>query len=75
LRTSFIAKADEGILIPLLIEKYNMKLMQEKGFKLNAEDIYCVNKACMKDVVVQFGGVCTGELISPEGLLGISAIY
>jgi hypothetical protein len=62
-------RADEGMWIPLLIEKYNIKLMQEKGFKLSAEDIYSVNKACMKDAVVQFGGGCTGEVISPDGLL------
>ncbi len=62
-------KADEGMWIPLLIEKYNIRLMQEKGFKLTAEDIYSVNRACMKDAVVIFGGGCTGELISPEGLL------
>lgn len=60
---------DEGMWIPLLIEKYNIKLMQEKGFKLTAEDIYSVNKACMKDAIVSFGGGCTAELISPEGLL------
>jgi hypothetical protein len=62
-------KADEGMWIPLLIEKFNIKLMQEKGFKLSAEDIYSVNKACMKDAVVQFGGGCTGEVISSDGLL------
>ncbi|MCU0461171.1 MAG: S46 family peptidase [Bacteroidales bacterium] len=60
---------DEGMWIPILIEKYNIRLMQEKGFKLTAEDIYSVNKACMKDAVVKFGGGCTGELISSEGLL------
>jgi len=63
------ATPDEGMWIPILIEKYNIKLMQEKGFKLSAEDIYSVNKACMKDAVVIFGGGCTGELISPDGLL------
>jgi hypothetical protein len=62
-------RADEGMWIPLLIEKYNIKLMREKGFKLSAEDIYSVNKACMKDAVVQFGGGCTGEVISSDGLL------
>jgi hypothetical protein len=62
-------RADEGMWIPLLIEKYNIKLMQEKGFKLSAEDIYSVNKACMKDAVLIFGGGCTGEIISGEGLL------
>jgi hypothetical protein len=61
--------ADEGMWIPILIEKYNIKLMQEKGFKLSAEDIYSVNKACMKDAVVLFGGGCTGEVISADGLL------
>ena len=48
--TAFITNAavpDEGMWIPMLIEKYNIKLMQEKGFKLTAEDIYSVNKACM----------------------------
>ncbi|MBK7626203.1 MAG: S46 family peptidase [Bacteroidales bacterium] len=62
-------RADEGMWIPILIEKYNIKLMQEKGFKLSAEDIYSVNKACMKDAVLIFGGGCTGEIISGEGLL------
>jgi hypothetical protein len=36
-------KADEGMWIPILIEKYNIHLMQEKGFKLTAEDVYSVN--------------------------------
>ncbi len=48
------AVPDEGMWIPILIEKYNIRLMQEKGFKLSAEDIYSVNKACMKDAVVSF---------------------
>jgi hypothetical protein len=38
--TTLPARADEGMWIPLLIEKYNIHLMQEKGFKLTAEDIY-----------------------------------
>ncbi|MBE0674086.1 MAG: S46 family peptidase [Bacteroidales bacterium] len=64
-----VARADEGMWIPILIEKYNIKLMQEKGFKLTAEDIYSVNQASMKDAIVIFGGGCTGEVISGEGLL------
>jgi len=65
----FSTPPDEGIWIPLLIEKYNIKLMQEKGFRLSSEDIYSVNRACMKDAVVSFNGGCTAELISAEGLL------
>lgn len=66
--THFVARADEGMWIPLLLEKYNISIMQENGFKLTAEDIYSINQACMKDAVVNFGG-CTAELISGEGLI------
>ncbi len=67
--TTSSTKADEGMWIPMLLEKYNMTDMQEKGFKLTAEDIYSVNQASMKDAVMIFGGGCTGELISNQGLL------
>ena len=61
--------AREGMWVPLLLEKYNLEEMQQMGFKLTASDIYDVNNASMKDAVVLFGGGCTGELISGEGLL------
>ena len=61
--------ADEGMWLPLLLEKYNIADMQKKGFKLNADDIYSINHASMKDAIVLFGGGCTGELISNQGLL------
>jgi hypothetical protein len=61
--------ADEGMWIPLLIEKYNLVDMKEKGFKLTAEDIYSINQPSLKDAIVMFGRGCTGELISPNGLL------
>jgi hypothetical protein len=62
--------AKEGMWIPLLLEKYTLSEMQEMGFQLSAEDIYTTDgTASMKDAVVIFGGGCTGELISGEGLL------
>ncbi len=61
--------ADEGMWIPLLLEKYNFEDMKAKGFKLTAEDIYSVNKTSMKDAIVIFGRGCTGEMISEKGLL------
>ena len=67
--SSSLLRADEGMWIPILIEKFNIEIMQEKGFKLSAEDIYSVNQASMKDAVMIFGGGCTAELISDEGLL------
>ena len=62
------AKADEGMWLPSLISQ-RIADMEEKGFRLSAEDIYSVNQASLKDAVVLFGRGCTGELISAEGLL------
>ncbi|MBN2893264.1 MAG: S46 family peptidase [Bacteroidales bacterium] len=61
--------ADEGMWIPLFLDKYNIEEMQEKGFKLTASDIYDVNQASLKDAVMVFGGGCTAELISDKGLI------
>ena len=62
------ARADEGMWLPSLISQ-RISDMQEKGFRLEAEDIYSINQASLKDAVVLFGRGCTGEVISPEGLL------
>lgn len=63
------ALADEGMWLLPFIEKLNIKDMKAKGFKLTAEDIYSINESAIKDAIVIFGGGCTGEVISPEGLL------
>ncbi|MBO7445823.1 MAG: S46 family peptidase [Bacteroidales bacterium] len=60
--------ADEGMWLPIFL-KYNEAEMQSLGFKLTAEDVYSVNHHSMKDAIVLFGGGCTGELISSQGLL------
>jgi hypothetical protein len=62
-------KADEGMWLLPLIEKMNIKDMKKSGFKLDAKDIYSVNSSSIKDAVVIFGGGCTGEIISGQGLL------
>ena len=62
------SKADEGMWIPMLINN-NIVEMQKMGLKLSAEDIYSVNQSSLKDAIVIFGRGCTGEIISPEGLL------
>ena len=63
-----VAKADEGMWLPSLISQ-RIADMQEKGFKLSADDIYNINQASLKDAVVLFGRGCTGEIVSNEGLL------
>jgi hypothetical protein len=65
---SFRSYADEGMLIPLLIKAFESD-MQARGMKLTAEQIYSVNHASLKDAIVQFGGGCTAELVSSQGLL------
>lgn len=65
----FKLKADEGMWLPLLIQKLNIEEMHELGLQLSAEDIYAINHSSLKDAIVQFGGGCTGEIVSPEGLL------
>ncbi len=62
-------RADEGMWLLPLIEKLNSKKMSELGLKLTAKDIYNVNNSSLKDAIVQFGGGCTGEIVSNEGLL------
>jgi len=59
-------KGHEGMWIPMLL---NMDDMQANGLKLSAEDIYSINHSSLKDAIVHFGGGCTSEIISDQGLL------
>lgn len=63
------ARADEGMWQPYSINGQNLADMQRLGCKLTAEQIFSFNQPSLKDAIVQFGGGCTGELISAEGLL------
>ncbi len=62
-------RADEGMWLLPLIEKLNIGKMTELGLKLSAEDIYSLNKASVKDAIIIFGGGCTGEIVSSQGLI------
>jgi len=53
----------------MFLKQLNIKDMQKKGFKLSAEDLYSINQASLKDAIIIFGGGCTGEIVSPEGLI------
>ena len=65
---STISRADEGMWIPALLQR-NEAEMQAMGMKITADDIYSINHSSMKDAVVLFGGGCTGEIVSDQGLL------
>lgn len=66
---STMATAGEGMWLPLLLKALNESEMQTMGMKMSAEDVYSVNKSSLKDAIVHFGGFCTSEIISSEGLL------
>ena len=61
-------RADEGMWIPMLLQR-NEAAMQKAGMRITAQDIYDINQASLKDAIVLFGGGCTGEFVSNEGLL------
>src|SRR3954470_17019273 len=65
----FKAAADEGMWLPLLLGQQVYNDMVKKGLKLSKEQLYSVNKASLKDAIVIFGGGCTGELVSAQGLV------
>ncbi len=63
------AWADEGMWLLPMLQKFNEDAMRNIGCRLTAEDIYNINHASLKDAIVQFGGGCTGEVISQQGLV------
>ncbi len=62
-------KADEGMWLLTMIKRLKGVDMKKQGLKLTPEEIYSVNNSSLKDAIVQFGGGCTGEMVSKEGLL------
>ncbi|MDR2039773.1 MAG: S46 family peptidase, partial [Bacteroidales bacterium] len=69
LLTFYPVRADEGMWLLPLLEKLNISTMQKMGCELTAEQIYSINHSSLKDAIVIFGGGCTGEMVSKEGLL------
>jgi hypothetical protein len=63
------ALADEGMWLPMLLGEQVYKEMIRKGLKLKPEQLYSMNQASIKDAIVIFGGGCTGEIVSAQGLL------
>ncbi len=68
LLTINLSFADEGMWLLTMLNK-TYPQMQAQGFKLTPEDVYNVNKSSIKDAIVIFGGFCTGEIVSDQGLI------
>lgn len=67
--SSLQVKADEGMWMPWLLNSQTVDAMNKKGLKLTADQLYDLNKSSLKDAIVWFGGGCTGEVISANGLV------
>lgn len=65
----FKSFADEGMWLPLLLGQQVYNDMVKKGLKLTKDQLYNINKASLKDAIIIFGGGCTGEIVSSEGLI------
>jgi len=65
-----IPMPDEGMWLPLYLKKLNERSLKSDGARFTADDIYNINHSSFKDAVVRLnGGMCTAEIVSPEGLL------
>ena len=62
-------RADEGMWLLMLVKRLNGVDMQKEGLHLTPEEIYSVNNSSLKDAIVSFGGFCTGEMVSNQGLI------
>ncbi|MDG1718700.1 MAG: S46 family peptidase [Flavobacteriales bacterium] len=68
--TFSLVKADEGMWLPQLLQSMNESDMKDCGLQLTAQDLYDVNNSSLKDAIVALnGGMCTGEMISSQGLM------
>src|SRR6476659_11170674 len=66
---SIKALADEGMWLPMLLGQQVYNDMVKKGLKLTKEQLYSINKSSLKDAILIFGGGCTGEIVSDQGLI------
>jgi hypothetical protein len=67
--TTLSASADEGMWMLTDLKEQNAAAMMELGLQIPIEQVYSENSISLKDAVVHFGGGCTGEVISSEGLV------
>ena len=61
--------ADEGMWMLTDLKKQNAAVMYDMGLDISIDDVYSPDNISLKDAVVHFGGGCTGEVISAEGLV------
>ena len=62
--------ADEGMWLLQLMRQQNLEdQMRKQGLQMSVDGIYSPDAPSLKDAIGIFGGGCTGEVISPNGLV------
>ncbi len=67
--TLFRASADEGMWLPMMLGQQVYNDMVKHGLKLSKDQLYSINQPSIKDAIIIFGGGCTGEIVSNQGLI------
>lgn len=67
--TLFRASANEGMWLPMLLGQQVYDDMVKHGLKLSKDQLYSINQPSIKDAIVIFGGGCTGEIVSNQGMI------
>ena len=63
-------RADKGMWLLQLMRQQNLEdQMRKLGLQISADDIYSPDAPSLKDAIGIFGGGCTGEVVSPNGLV------
>ncbi|MCX6277296.1 MAG: S46 family peptidase [Bacteroidetes bacterium] len=67
---------DEGMWLPLLLDRLNYVDMQKMGLHLTSDELYSINHNSLKDAIVGLSGggatggfFCTAEMVSSQGLI------
>lgn len=67
---SLVARADEGMwLLKLMEQQHLADSLRKAGLQLPPSQLYSETGPSLKDVVGIFGNGCTGEVVSPDGLI------
>lgn len=67
---SLVARADEGMwLLKLMEQQHLADSLRKAGLQLPPSQLYSETGSSLKDVVGIFGNGCTGEVVSPDGLI------
>ncbi len=64
-----IAKADEGMWVMGNISAKTDSILRSVGLELTPDELYSTEHPSLNNAIIQFGGFCSGVVVSDEGLV------